>query len=990
MRPTPATALVKMKMTQRSFLLLVLLLMRGFIGAMAQDFPKIHYKIEDGLPSNIVYEIYRDHKGFLWFATNKGVARFNGIKFEIFTTFNGLPDNEIFFFQEDKYGRLWLSTFNGELCFYKNDTFHNATNTPFLKLPFKASFIKQISLESDSSVTIGFNEQAVFLNVTKDACKVFDLSNEYINKRILYEVTQIHKQVDTGYTLDSWDFIIKVDNNCKITEVINKKPEDKLIYLPCQNVPYYYNKNVVYAGDRKILHPFKNYIFNIYSLQRIYCNSRNMFFATNNGLIINDSLRILNDHNISSITEDNEGNYWVSTLNDGVYNLDNEFFSEKLVNNVYTGQIKYSCVRNNNLFFSTSNNNLYQMDRDTSKCLFDYSKYKKNRFEFAPDPCYLLDNNYKYYNFYNNDHIVIDNVLSKTPVIKKYANEFISNGNRFVFLIGDYIYLQSRKKVTKIDYSLLVPGDDISEKAKDIVNETSNPFRIFSMAKASDNSLWYSTINSIYKISDDQRTLQSQFKKISFKSFNIYGLYLIGYTHNNQLLVCRNFENDIKIDTIPQQNCIWDKLYQLNKTHVLISTNNLYRLLTIYPDNPNKAYTISAVENQFIPLQAESIVADSLNCYFFKNGSVTSIDINSLLVRPDPPKLFFTFLKTTKKSYPIKDELEISFRESRNITLSFSTQSFNGKDVYYQYSMSKFDQDNWLPIKGEEINIINSGYGNQVIKIRARTSSSNYSEPQIFNLHISRPYWATWWFIALCTLLAATVVIVVVRYRIFAELRKKEREHKREIKYMKSEYKALNALMNPHFIFNTLNNVQSLVNRNDRLAANEYLRVFADLVRQNMHNISKELIPLQKEIDLVSNYLRLEKLRFKELLNYSISVDENTDLTEILIPPLLVQPLVENSIKHGILPLESVEGFIQIDIYERNACLYIQVKDNGVGMNASKNKANPAHESFGLENIKKRIAQLSIIQNKEITFNIQEITDEDDENWTEVTICMPL
>jgi LytS/YehU family sensor histidine kinase len=101
---------------------------------------------------------------------------------------------------------------------------------------------------------------------------------------------------------------------------------------------------------------------------------------------------------------------------------------------------------------------------------------------------------------------------------------------------------------------------------------------------------------------------------------------------------------------------------------------------------------------------------------------------------------------------------------------------------------------------------------------------------------------------------------------------------------------------------------RGLVNRNDKRAANEYLRVFADLVRQNMHNVSKELIPLQKEMDLVSNYLKLEKLRFKEMLNYVINVQEDLDLSDIMIPPLLVQPLVENSIKHGILPLESVEG----------------------------------------------------------------------------------
>jgi LytS/YehU family sensor histidine kinase len=229
------------------------------------------------------------------------------------------------------------------------------------------------------------------------------------------------------------------------------------------------------------------------------------------------------------------------------------------------------------------------------------------------------------------------------------------------------------------------------------------------------------------------------------------------------------------------------------------------------------------------------------------------------------------------------------------------------------------------------------------------------------------------------------------RRKINITLIETEKEHEAQVKFMKSEYKALNALMNPHFIFNTLNNVQGLINRNDKVAANEYLRVFADLIRQNMHNISKELIPLQKEMDLVTNYLLLEKLRFRELLNYSIEVDDEVDLSDIMISPLLIQPLVENSLKHGILPMESADGYIKIRVYEKGTDLYIEVLDNGVGMAQSQKKPSSTHESFGLENIKKRIEQLSIIQNKNITFDIGEIRDSSGNlQWTVVTIKMPL
>jgi two-component sensor histidine kinase len=344
-------------------------------------------------------------------------------------------------------------------------------------------------------------------------------------------------------------------------------------------------------------------------------------------------------------------------------------------------------------------------------------------------------------------------------------------------------------------------------------------------------------------------------------------------------------------------------------------------------------------------------------------------------------------LKTNKKSYPFSGDIQIPYTEAKNITISFSTLSFGGKNISYQYSVSKNDQDNWRDITGD-INLANTDYGTYTIKVKAKTISSDYCEPVVFTLSILRPFWATWWFIALCICVMITIILLIVFARIVQMLQKKRKEHLAEIRFIKSEYRALNALMNPHFIFNTLNNVQALVNRNDKVAANNYLRIFADLIRQNMQNVSKELIPLEKEMSLIRNYLILEKLRFEDNLNYIIDIDEGLDLSEIMVPPLLIQPLVENSIKHGLFPMESADSIICIGLHEQDGILIIEVK---VGLGNPQNKKDPAHESFGLENIRQRIRQLSIIQNKEIIFNITDTRGENDKVlWTIVTISMPI
>jgi len=954
-----------------------------------QEFPMLHYTIEEGLPSNNIYDIYRDDKGFLWFTSDKGIARYNGIKFEKFTTFNGLPDNEIFFSQEDNYGRLWFGTYNGELCYYKDDTFHSAANTSFLKLPFKNSFVTSVHLERDKSVTICFRENSIFLNVNKNEISLLNLDNKYfINRPFFY--LDISKLVKGGYKVFCSDSTIYINDNCEVTSM-EKNYYKNLRISPIQNKRIFYNDDFIFSADMNIIGQFKNHPIGNRLLHRVYFDDRNLFCAYNSGLDINDSLQILGNNNISSVNQDNVGNYWVCTLNDGIYSLNKYFFFTRLLKDVYKSSIVYSCVRNNHLFFTTEDNNLYCLENGMAKCLFDYSKYNNEDTKRAQEPGYFIDSNYKYYIFYNNDNIVIDNVLSEKQKIKRYSNNSLASGIKRVLSAGNNVYIQTRGRIMTIDYGKIGEGDEIGSKFSNVVNEMTHAERIFCMAKARDNSIWYSTINNFYKITDGRGALQSQFKKIPLKYFNFYDEYLIGYTHSNQLLIYGNIEKNLWVDSIQPQNCIWDKFYKLDTSHILISTNNLYRVLTINSKNSEKKMSVAVVENPYIPLQAESICVDSGNCYFFKNGSITSIAIKTLLIKPDPPKLFFGFLKTNKKNYPIHDDLEIPFRESKNISISFSTLSFSGKDVSYQYSVSRNNQDNWREVKGEEINFVNPAYGNYIIKVRAKTISSDYSQPIIYTLHILRPFWASLWFIALCVCLLVAIIGMAIRYRIIYVLRKRERLHESEIRFMKSEYTALNALMNPHFIFNTLNNVQGLVNRNDKLAANEYLRVFADLIRQNMHNISKELIPLQKEIDLVNNYLLLEKLRFKDLLNYTINVSPEIDLSEIMIPPLLVQPLVENSIKHGILPLESVEGFININVYENNGILHIEVKDNGIGMSASQSNKDSLHESFGLENIKKRIKQLSIIQNKEITFHVHEIKDDEGKpQWTIVSINIPI
>jgi len=188
-------------------------------------------------------------------------------------------------------------------------------------------------------------------------------------------------------------------------------------------------------------------------------------------------------------------------------------------------------------------------------------------------------------------------------------------------------------------------------------------------------------------------------------------------------------------------------------------------------------------------------------------------------------------------------------------------------------------------------------------------------------------------------------------------------------KLLALEQQSLNASMNRHFIFNALNSIQYYINTQDKLSANKYLTSFAKLIRKNLDSSSsgKSLVPLSDELERLELYITLEHMRFQNKFDYSISIGEDIDTDSILIPPMFLQPFVENSIWHGILPMEK-NGKIQIDI-KRNQQHEITfvIEDNGIGIdNSLAQKNEHSHVSKGMELTSGRLEILKKITNKNI------------------------
>ena len=202
--------------------------------------------------------------------------------------------------------------------------------------------------------------------------------------------------------------------------------------------------------------------------------------------------------------------------------------------------------------------------------------------------------------------------------------------------------------------------------------------------------------------------------------------------------------------------------------------------------------------------------------------------------------------------------------------------------------------------------------------------------------------------------------------------------------------KSLRSQMNPHFIFNALNSVNSFIASNDERTANKYLSDFSLLMRAVLENSEEDFIPLDKEIELLELYTKLEHFRFKDKFDYAITIDENVNVDDFQIPPMLLQPYIENAVWHG-LRYKTEKGQLNINItqVDKNE-LKISITDDGIGREKSKamkTEHQKKHNSKGLGNIKKRVAILNEMYKDKVDVFIEDFVDAED-SGTKVVVTL--
>lgn len=237
------------------------------------------------------------------------------------------------------------------------------------------------------------------------------------------------------------------------------------------------------------------------------------------------------------------------------------------------------------------------------------------------------------------------------------------------------------------------------------------------------------------------------------------------------------------------------------------------------------------------------------------------------------------------------------------------------------------------------------------------------------------------WALIIGILLLVTTSVII--YRSLALKRKNEKlESEREQAILKQsatelEMQALRAQMNPHFIFNCLSSINRFILKNETEAASDYLTKFSRLIRMVLINSNKKLITLEDELDMLKLYLDMERLRFKDSFNYSITFTNSIDASNVFVPPLLLQPFVENAIWHGLMHKQG-QGNLEIVLNVEDKTLICIITDNGIGRSKSailKSKSAEKQKSMGLYITRERLALLNKDIEEQTYFNFEDITD---------------
>lgn len=940
-----------------------------FIASLwAQDPYSIGYSFNEGLPTSTVYSAMQDQDGFLWFSTDVGIVKYDSHKFELIDTDNGLSDNEVFQMKTDHKGRTWLLTLTGKLTYIFQNKIYNESNSDLIR---KAS---------GSSITVDFyqdNAQNIYISYRNGEIAIIN-SNDEVVKKYSQELS----------LAGLWKFQNSVSilnrNICDLAtqKVLFSFPKNSFLKVHHSIFgDYISNKNVLYKIkgtchlETIVEIPKSVEILNTFteSKNKLWICARNGLFLVTNGKI---EQSFFSDYTITSICKDFEGGYWVSTLNNGIIYIPSfDFYVDKLNQNKTT---KLNCISinsKNEIWLGGMNNDYYVKNTNG---LF----VKK---ELMPSQRTDKINNIR---FVGNDTYVIGKLGIKK--IDAHGKE------RLLGFSANDLLIDQNLAYVGYTYTLVLPTEKMNPynpketTPKTIVNKRSNIFT------KDQNNVWIGTNNGLYQLSqnktlinwgDRNKNLQVSIKDLFF-DFESNTLFIA--TASKGILTLNN--NSIQQFTNEEglNSNICNSIKKIAPTEYLIGTNNGLNLLTLH----NKRYQLQNL-NAILSLKNNRINdIDYLNntVYLATQSGLLYFDIDKVSTQKNNP--ICHILKAISNGQPFKDKAILPY-EKKNISIEFKGISFlNQGNLTYFYQLNT--KNEWTKSAESKINYQSLPAGKYIFSVYCMDGFNVKSSVQTISFEILPPFWQKPWFLILLVIAAILGIYWFIKYRLNLQKKKFEAEKSKmqmerdkiqlEKQMVELEQKALRMQMNPHFIFNALNTIKGYYTEGNYINASNYISKFSKLLRKLLES-EEQVTTLDNEIEMLKLYIELTQIRYEGTFDFAIHVHPELSKEDILIPNLLLQPLVENAIIHGLGP-KTEKGMLHINFDKKGELLIAEVDDDGIGREASsKNQKNKEYSSKAMEITTERLKLF------DTTSTIEIIDKKDTTNkssGTKVIITIPL
>ena len=945
------------------------------------------YTLEDGLPQSQVYAMTLDFKGYLWLGTQGGgLARFDGNDFKVFNKTHGLASNYIQSIKASN-DTLYLGTQKG-LSINIKDIFHNINCPQVNEIQKFGNTIYALTHKGIYKILNGISLEKVQLNLKIDTSQINDLIFDgdhfwMATNNGLWKLSALNSEANVIEQLDSNDYIDLVLLNSKI-------------FASTFNNGTLVIKDQDFENAHLIREPLRIHSISIQ-------NGNQLWMATDNdGVSVIDTESYqnlfsikntngLSTSNVRQVLSDQQGNIWIGTSGGGLYKYFQNSFRHYNTDTGLNGNRIYAVHNNENgVWISNSEAGLMRIDHmgihkvelpeafSQVKIKSLTSESNGNIWAGSDGKGLLFKGKVK------RDSIVIDSVKpskKRIPIehevtkVLDTKNGFPYDWIRSIHTENDTVWAATYSSgIVKFSYN---PKLDHLKVYKTYSNlEGIEDVYIKDMVR-DHHRLWYVTQNGHLGYLKGNRITHLGLvldQNISINSILIQNNTMFLGTAGNGVWWSNNkdfsaFKKLKGAKYLSSENC-----YQLifdDQGYLWIGSEKGVDKVELNKDNDINDVFFFGRNDGFLGIETclNAVDKDSNgHLWFGAIKGLTEYLPTDLSLNSKQPKLF---LEDVKVAYKSIDTINLSVWSNSDKVLqlnpdqkqvSFSFKSIDvdhPNGIEYRYKLNESDWSPWTTSNTQDFSELNYGFHEFVVQSR------NYrwveSDALKFSFQIEKPLlkklWFQWTLIGAGILILLLLIVQYVKRIKHKNVKEKERLQL-ENHLLSLEQKALRLQMNPHFIFNVLNGIKAMAPTKPE-KMNDTVNSFATLLRETLVNSRKDKISLEQEIKTLKHYIEVERLMSEEGFEYVIDLNTDLDVEEVLIPPMLIQPFVENAIRHGIIKGPR-KGMLNIQFDTSAELLKVTIEDNGIGIyNSQQQKPKTDHQSMALKVTRERLESIS-------------------------------